>query len=123
MAKIKDKDKDPSFEDSLSALEKIVGQLESGELPLEQALEIFEEGIGLARRCQTQLAEAERKVEVLLRERGEIKTVSFDLRSDINSVIPDKKIPIPSAASAESLVSTETEKSLKASTFDDVIPF
>ncbi|MBO0719466.1 MAG: exodeoxyribonuclease VII small subunit, partial [Blastocatellia bacterium] len=51
------------FEESLSQLELIVRQLESGELPLERALEIFEEGVGLARQCQSQLEEAERKVE------------------------------------------------------------
>src|ERR1041385_1712881 len=73
----KAKERDQGFEASLAALEKIVAQLESGELPLERALELFEEGVGLARRCQTQLEEAERKVELLLRERGEIRTVPF----------------------------------------------
>ena len=66
------------FEESLSALEKIVAQLEAGDLPLERALEIFEEGVGLSRRCQAQLGEAERKVELLLREHGELKVVPFD---------------------------------------------
>ena len=66
------------FEESLGALEKIVTQLEAGELPLERALELFEEGVGLARRCQSQLGEAERKVESLLREHGELKVVPFD---------------------------------------------
>ncbi len=74
----KPKDKEQSFETSLSALEQIVAQLESGELPLEQALELFEDGIGLARRCQSQLQDAERKVELLLRDRGEIKVVPFE---------------------------------------------
>jgi exodeoxyribonuclease VII small subunit len=66
------------FEESLAALEKIVTQLETGDLPLERALEIFEDGVGLARRCQSQLADAERKVELLLREHGELKVVPFD---------------------------------------------
>lgn len=74
----KTKDKEQSFETSLSSLEQIVAQLESGDLPLERALELFEDGVALARRCQSQLQEAERKVELLLRERGEIKVVSFD---------------------------------------------
>jgi len=68
----------PGFEESLSDLERIVRQLESGDLPLERALELFEEGVVLARRCQSQLEEAERKVELLLRERGEIKTIPFE---------------------------------------------
>src|SRR6185436_19810335 len=80
MAKVKDKAL--SFEESLGTLEKIVIQLESGELPLERALELFEEGVGLARRCQTQLEEAERKVELLLRERGEIRTVPFEPKAE-----------------------------------------
>ena len=74
----KSKEQNPGFEASLAQLERIVAQLESGDLPLEKALEIFENGVGLARRCQEQLTEAERKVELLLRERGEIKTVPFD---------------------------------------------
>ncbi|MFN0111202.1 MAG: exodeoxyribonuclease VII small subunit [Blastocatellia bacterium] len=74
----KPKDKEQSFETSLTALEQIVGQLESGELPLERSLELFEDGVALARRCQAQLQDAERKVELLLRERGEVKVVPFD---------------------------------------------
>lgn len=76
MAKSKGTEK--NFETSLSALEKVVAQLESGDLPLNQALELFEEGVGLARQCQSQLQEAEHKVELLLRERGEIKIVPFE---------------------------------------------
>jgi exodeoxyribonuclease VII small subunit len=78
----KAKEREIGFEESMSALEKIVAQLESGELPLERALELFEEGVGLARRCQSQLEEAERKVELLLRERGEIKAVPFETARD-----------------------------------------
>jgi exodeoxyribonuclease VII small subunit len=74
----KSKEKEQGFEESLSALEKIVGQLESGDLPLERALALFEEGVVLARQCQSQLADAERKVELLLRERGEIKSIPFE---------------------------------------------
>ena len=71
----KSKEQEQSFESSLTSLERIVAQLESGDLPLERALELFEEGVALARRCQSQLGDAERKVEMLLRERGEIKVV------------------------------------------------
>jgi exodeoxyribonuclease VII small subunit len=78
----KTKERQPGFETSLSALEKIVAQLESGDLPLERALELFEDGVGLARRCKAQLEEAERKVEMLLRERGEVKAVPFDPSRD-----------------------------------------
>ena len=75
----KTKERTQGFETSLAALEQIVAQLEAGDLPLERALELFEEGVGLARRCKSQLEEAEQKVELLLRERGEIKAVPLDL--------------------------------------------
>jgi exodeoxyribonuclease VII small subunit len=59
-----------TFDESLRLLETIVRQLESGELPLERALDLFEQGIGLARHCQSHLEVAERRVEVLLQEKG-----------------------------------------------------
>ncbi|MDQ1728662.1 MAG: exodeoxyribonuclease small subunit [Pyrinomonadaceae bacterium] len=57
-----------SFEASLEALEQIVHQLESGDLPLEKSLELFEDGIRLSRQCQDRLNQAERRIEVLLRD-------------------------------------------------------
>jgi exodeoxyribonuclease VII small subunit len=57
-----------SFEASLEALEEIVHQLESGDLPLEKSLELFEDGIRLSRQCQERLNQAERRIEVLLRD-------------------------------------------------------
>ena len=57
-----------SFEASLEALERIVQQLESGDLPLEKSLELFEQGIRLSRECQERLSQAERRIEVLLRD-------------------------------------------------------
>jgi len=58
------------FEAALSRLEEIVAELESGELSLEQSLKLFEEGVKLARICNTRLEEAERKVEILLKDKG-----------------------------------------------------
>ena len=57
-----------SFEASLEALEQIVRQLESGDLPLEKSLELFEQGIRLSRECQERLSQAERRIEMLLRD-------------------------------------------------------
>jgi exodeoxyribonuclease VII small subunit len=57
-----------SFEASLEALEQIVRQLESGDLPLEKSLELFEQGIRLSRECQERLSQAERRIEILLRD-------------------------------------------------------
>lgn len=57
-----------TFEQSLTELEEIVTQLESGELPLEQSLELFEKGIGLSRACRERLASAERRIEQLVKD-------------------------------------------------------
>ena len=57
-----------TFEASLEALEQIVRQLESGDLPLEKSLELFEQGIRLSRDCQERLSQAERRIEILLRD-------------------------------------------------------
>lgn len=61
-------DQPKSFEASLEALERIVQQLEQGDLPLEKSLELFEQGIGLSRQCQDRLNQAERRIEILLRD-------------------------------------------------------
>jgi exodeoxyribonuclease VII small subunit len=59
---------EPGFEASLARLEALVERLEQGDLALEAALEAFEEGVTLARRCAAQLGDAERRIEVLLRQ-------------------------------------------------------
>ncbi len=58
------------FEEALERLEEIVEQLETGELPLDQALKIFEEGMKLIKFCSGKLEEAEKKVSLLVREAG-----------------------------------------------------
>lgn len=58
------------FEISLNRLEEIVSELEKGDLPLEQSLKLFEEGVKLARICNTRLQDAERKVEILLKDKS-----------------------------------------------------
>lgn len=57
-----------SFESSLEALEEIVAKLERGDLALEESLELFEQGIRLSRECQERLSQAERRIEVLMRD-------------------------------------------------------
>ena len=57
-----------TFESSLSELEKIVAQLEVGDLPLESSLELFEKGIKLSRECRERLAKAEQRIEMLVRD-------------------------------------------------------
>jgi exodeoxyribonuclease VII small subunit len=65
---MKNDEQPKSFEASLEALEEIVQQLEGGDLPLEKSLEFFEQGIKLSRQCQERLSQAERRIEVLLRD-------------------------------------------------------
>jgi len=55
-----------TFERSIARLGEIVDELEGGELPLEESLRRFEEGVGIARRARTLLDDAERRVERLL---------------------------------------------------------
>jgi exodeoxyribonuclease VII small subunit len=61
------------FEDALKKLEEIVQKLERGELSLEESLTCYEEGIRLSRLCHTKLEEAERRIEVLVKDaKGEV---------------------------------------------------
>lgn len=69
------------FEQSITALEEIVKQLEKGELSLEDSLKQFEQGIGLARRCQEALNQAEQKIELLCAQSGN-NTPTDGLASD-----------------------------------------
>lgn len=57
-----------SFEESLKELEQIVAQLEEGDLPLEDSLKLFEDGVRLSRECRERLTAAERRIEVLMKE-------------------------------------------------------
>ena len=60
--------KPKTFESSLEELERIVRELEQGELPLERSLELFEQGVALSRECQERLNQAERRIEILVRD-------------------------------------------------------
>ncbi|HSB42207.1 MAG TPA: exodeoxyribonuclease VII small subunit [Methylomirabilota bacterium] len=74
---------DLKFEAALQRLEQIVDQLEAGNLTLEESLQVFEEGVGLARRCGKYLDEAEKRIELLIRdESGVLKTAPFELPED-----------------------------------------
>lgn len=66
------------FEDCLQRLEKIVGELEKGEIPLDQALALFEEGIQLSTSCRKELEDAEGKIEILLKQNGKLQPEPFD---------------------------------------------
>ncbi|AMX03292.1 exodeoxyribonuclease VII small subunit [Microbulbifer thermotolerans] len=79
------KKKAATFEDALEELEKLVERLETGDLPLEEALADFERGVKLTRECQQKLATAEQKVKVLMEDSGGIRELPFDTEDDSSS--------------------------------------
>jgi exodeoxyribonuclease VII small subunit len=68
----------PKFEECLQQLEKIVEQLERGDLPLEQSLKLFEEGVRLSNSCRQELESAEGKVEILIKQGGKLQAQPFE---------------------------------------------
>src|SRR5437588_10576304 len=74
-----------NFETSLEELERIVRELERGDLPLEKSLELFEQGVKLSRACQERLNEAERRIEILTRDnqgRPVVRAFEAEVESD-----------------------------------------
>jgi len=66
------------FEEAMEELEKLVEQMERGELSLEESLKSFERGIKLTRTCQQALQDAEQKVQILLEKNGEQSLEPFN---------------------------------------------
>ncbi|AXC11032.1 Exodeoxyribonuclease VII small subunit [Acidisarcina polymorpha] len=67
-----------TFEESLKQLEKIVDQLEHGDLPLEESIRLFEDGVRLSSSCKQELDAAEGKVQILMKERdGSMRAEPF----------------------------------------------
>lgn len=74
------------FEQAMARLEAIVGELENGDLPLDESLKIFEEGIRLSKNCLKVLEDAERKVEVLVQDKnGKKQLRAFSLDDDVDA--------------------------------------
>jgi exodeoxyribonuclease VII small subunit len=65
------------FEQSLAELEALVARMDEGELSLEESLKAFEQGVRLTQQCQQALGEAQQRVQVLMQQDGELKTVPF----------------------------------------------
>ncbi len=75
--------KKPDFERSLARLEEVVSKLESPQLSLDEAMKLFEEGVGLSRECQKQLEEAEGRVEIVLKKPdGKMVTEAFEAEGE-----------------------------------------
>ena len=84
--------KPKNFESSLEELERIVRELEQGELTLEKSLDQFEQGVKLSRECQERLNQAERRIEILMRDnQGRATVRPFDPESEL-SVASDEDI-------------------------------
>jgi exodeoxyribonuclease VII small subunit len=80
------------FEDELAVLEGIVGQIDSGELSLEESISAFERGVALVRSLNQKLDEVERRVEVLIRDsRGDLKRSPYqgDIARDLDNESKD----------------------------------
>ena len=74
------------FEEALARLEAIVAELERGELPLDDSMRIFEEGIKLSKVCLKMLDDAERRVEVLVKDKdGRKRTRPFELEGNVEA--------------------------------------
>lgn len=72
----------PSFEQAMDKLEQIVAMLESGDVPLEQAIELFQEGMKLSQLCGQKLEQVERKIEILMEQEGGLVKKPFNPSSD-----------------------------------------
>ena len=72
------------FETAIAELERIVKQLEDGDLPLESSLQLYERGVQLSRYCHGRLEEAERRIEIL-NERGQLRPAGSDLDNPADS--------------------------------------
>jgi exodeoxyribonuclease VII small subunit len=74
---------EPKFEEAFQKLESIVKKLEEGNLSLEESLKAFEEGVRLSRFCSKKLDEAEKKVEILLKDsKGDLVPKPFSLEGE-----------------------------------------
>ena len=82
--------KPKTFESSLEELERIVRELEHGELTLEKSLELFEQGVKLSRECQERLNQAERRIEMLTRDnQGRPIVTAFEPESELSASTSD----------------------------------
>lgn len=78
----------PDFEQALAELEGLVERLESGDLPLDEALQTFERGVALTRQCQGALKSAQQKVEILLKRSADAGVEPFSIADDDAPGIP-----------------------------------
>lgn len=78
-----------TFENALTKLEQITEELENGDLSLEKSLKKFDEGISLVEYCNSTLADAKAKVELLLEKKDKITAIPFDELKDGDQELPE----------------------------------
>lgn len=66
-----------NFEEAMNQLEEIVGQLEQGDVPLEQAIDLFQRGMKLSQLCSQKLEQVERKIEMIVEDDGNLVKKPF----------------------------------------------
>lgn len=74
--------KEESFENKMQELEKIVAELEKGELNLDESVKKFEEGMNISKECSKMLEDTEKKITILLQNNGEIKEEDFETETE-----------------------------------------
>ncbi len=85
-------EKKQTFESSLKELERIVSRLEDGDLPLEDSLKLFEDGVKLSRECQERLNQAERRIEILLKDESGNPSLEIIKAEDLRETEREPKI-------------------------------
>lgn len=73
---------DLSFEAAMERLESVVDKLETGEVPLEEAIALFQEGMELSRVCNQKLTDVEQKIEMLMEKEGQLVPTPFELEGN-----------------------------------------
>ncbi|GGJ10301.1 exodeoxyribonuclease VII small subunit [Paenibacillus hunanensis] len=71
------KEQELNFEQAMDRLEEIVSELEHGDVPLEKAIDLFQQGMQLSQVCGSKLEEVERKIEMIVEEDGELRKKPF----------------------------------------------
>lgn len=67
-----------SFEEAIQRLEEVVNLLENGDIPLEKSIELYQEGVLLARHCDQKLTQVQQKIDILLEEDGKLVLQPFE---------------------------------------------
>ena len=99
-SKPKPRDAELNFEGAMDRLEKIVEQMESGKLPLEDLIVRYEEGMNLVKVCQKRLTDAEQKIEIIARNSAG-KSVVKEFEATQEAAIPEKTIDEPESTNDE----------------------